>query len=185
MKSGLEDRNNSLPPRSGFHHGTGLNEVRPGRPEQSYCTPDGDIRIGRVSMKSGLEDRNNEGQQPRGWIQLLVSMKSGLEDRNNFYAHPNGAQPDSVSMKSGLEDRNNRAVVLGGVPVGQRLNEVRPGRPEQSPAFHSFHAHQYCVSMKSGLEDRNNILHRLVQDGMIRVSMKSGLEDRNNCSCAV
>ena len=34
MKSGLEDRNN-------------------------YCTPDGDIRIGRVSMKSGLEDRNN------------------------------------------------------------------------------------------------------------------------------
>ena len=59
-------------------------------------------------------------------------------------------------MKSGLEGRNNRwPVVLSG--AGARgLNEVRPGRPEQSTkaVFHARAAD--FVSMKSGLEGRNN-----------------------------
>ena len=58
-------------------------------------------------------------------------------------------------MKSGLEGRNNY--------IGQertdsgctRLNEVRPGRPEQyndGPLTFYY----FIVSMKSGLEGRNN-----------------------------
>ena len=60
-------------------------------------------------------------------------MKSGLEDRNNGTRRlgPNG--PNDVSMKSGLEDRNNRDGVDPMDVWGECLNEVRPGRPEQSP----------------------------------------------------
>ena len=59
-------------------------------------------------------------------------------------------------MKSGLEDRNNRR---GGRQAGRgvlRLNEVRPGRPEQSELTAGEAAPLEVVSMKSGLEDRNN-----------------------------
>ena len=34
-------------------------------------------------------------------------------------------------MKSGLEDRNNNRFDHRGHRVGESLNEVRPGRPEQ------------------------------------------------------
>ena len=63
----------------------GLNEVRPGRPEQYVIFKEKLAEERNVSMKSGLEDRNNLwGIIPAttaGW--LWVSMKSGLEDRNN------------------------------------------------------------------------------------------------------
>ena len=36
------------------------------------------------------------------------------------------------------------------------LNEVRPGRPEQSRPPHGDNRLPTLVSMKSGLEDRNN-----------------------------
>ena len=58
-------------------------------------------------------------------------MKSGLEDRNN--EDPGGVGLDGsgqVSMKSGLEDRNN-LLRLRRLLRRLRLNEVRPGRPEQ------------------------------------------------------
>ena len=59
MKSGLEDRNNSM------------ERSRPG--SMAY-----------VSMKSGLEDRNNSSVCGSRMICVsMVSMKSGLEDRNN------------------------------------------------------------------------------------------------------
>ena len=60
-----------------------------------------------------------------------VSMKSGLEDRNNVRLGDYWAGHELVSMKSGLEDRNNREWCPTGRPSPERLNEVRPGRPEQ------------------------------------------------------
>ena len=88
----------------------GLNEVRPGRPEQSLGWRVSG-RLHGVSMKSGLEDRNNLAVRTLGCLGLwIVSMKSGLEDRNN----PKNPHPDDRPQP--------------------RLNEVRPGRPEQ---FHS------------------------------------------------
>ena len=84
-------------------------------------------------MKSGLEDRNNLTAVGFGAFFGLVSMKSGLEDRNNVAVLVFASLLNElVSMKSGLEDRNNGRgrSPAGGVPV--RLNEVRPGRPEQS-----------------------------------------------------
>ena len=60
-------------------------------------------------------------------------MKSGLEDRNN---EARGSVCEHrrrlVSMKSGLEDRNNDMRESKGVVLNYGLNEVRPGRPEQS-----------------------------------------------------
>ena len=38
---------------------------------------------------------------------------------------------DVVSMKSGLEDRNNDVIRAAWEKSPRRLNEVRPGRPEQ------------------------------------------------------
>ena len=107
MKSGLEDRNNKQAVDWADGYTPGLNEVRPGRPEQleNHFVDWG--QAAKVSMKSGLEDRNNhrhEGQQPRG---RTVSMKSGLEDRNNYRRENSPEPPELVSMKSGLEDRNN------------------------------------------------------------------------------
>ena len=59
-------------------------------------------------------------------------------------------------MKSGLEDRNNPVGIRRLRIVVVRLNEVRPGRPEQYfLAGKSIHRKK-SVSMKSGLEDRNN-----------------------------
>ena len=60
MKSGLEGRNN--PPQPGVGESpvpTGLNEVRPRRPEQYRQSLDPSAPDPRVSMKSGLEGRNN------------------------------------------------------------------------------------------------------------------------------
>ena len=82
-------------------------------------------------------------------------MKSGLEDRNNL--EPAIAALEfvlEVSMKSGLEDRNNLKELLADRRVC-RLNEVRPGRPEQLLAHRATDCNE-PVSMKSGLEDRNN-----------------------------
>ena len=107
-------------------------------------------------MKSGLEDRNNTpvvGDEAK-WV--YVSMKSGLEDRNNGCCDEVRERLHCiVSMKSGLEDRNNRAWQCEPRPRNRRLNEVRPGRPEQSEGQTSIDDFK-IVSMKSGLEDRNN-----------------------------
>ena len=60
-------------------------------------------------------------------------MKSGLEDRNNRRVTPPPPGRTPVSMKSGLEDRNNEVWGCGAeFGYGGGLNEVRPGRPEQS-----------------------------------------------------
>ena len=61
------------------------------------------------------------------------------------------------------------------------LNEVRPGRPEQSVEVADVEFHGGHVSMKSGLEDRNNqYIEGTSGSWGDNVSMKSGLEDRNN-----
>ena len=88
-------------------------------------------------------------------------MKSGLEDRNNSKVLLDlGDLPQFVSMKSGLEDRNNHFQFIHFHHPHIRLNEVRPGRPEQfADLLHA--AHYSYVSMKSGLEDRNNFILRL------------------------
>ena len=86
-------------------------------------------------MKSGLEDRNNQNlTEPVGdTFECFVSMKSGLEDRNNERrSEVWECRGGAVSMKSGLEDRNNGSSY--GMYISYwtiRLNEVRPGRPEQ------------------------------------------------------
>ena len=58
MESGLEDRNNYRRSCWGLR-GSGLNGVRPRRPEQSRPKVRRRALPG-VSMESGLEDRNNE-----------------------------------------------------------------------------------------------------------------------------
>ena len=59
MKSGLEGRNN-CPCRSfATPRFVGLNEVRPGRPEQYRALHGRLAQFAEVSMKSGLEGRNN------------------------------------------------------------------------------------------------------------------------------
>ena len=84
-------------------------------------------------------------------------MKSGLEDRNNLKVFQHSKRDKMVSMKSGLEDRNNDILALDREFDCLCLNEVRPGRPEQSTTFpSSCRIRAICVSMKSGLEDRNN-----------------------------
>ncbi len=67
---------------------------------------------------------------------MSVSMKSDLEDRNNHKVPGEilGLGP-IVSMKSGLEDRNNCAMLSVIGRRSFRLNEVRPGRPEQFQRF--------------------------------------------------
>ena len=108
-------------------------------------------------MKSGLEDRNNCARHEHLGVGGTVSMKSGLEDRNNdpavFHRHRHRSM---VSMKSGLEDRNNLLSPLRNVVGRNRLNEVRPGRPEQFETGRRIPNIHELVSMKSGLEDRNN-----------------------------
>ena len=108
MKSGLEGRNNVTDVRPHRARRPRLNEVRPGRPEQSYSRRENRRREKRVSMKSGLEGRNNGCPQRWDLLSACVSMKSGLEGRNNA-SHGHGREPREAS-----------------------LNEVRPGRPEQS-----------------------------------------------------
>ena len=107
MKSGLEGRNNRMaaPPRRSQPQR--LNEVRPRRPEQWYR-------------------RENSPEPPE-----LVSMKSGLEGRNNGNVALTAEAQEGVSMKSGLEGRNNVARKTSLKATTQRLNEVRPRRPEQ------------------------------------------------------
>ena len=84
-------------------------------------------------------------------------MKSGLEDRNNAAAIVTARQRLVVSMKSGLEDRNNGTNYQGNDAYLAGLNEVRPGRPEQSGSNSGRgFPDGVIVSMKSGLEDRNN-----------------------------
>ena len=84
-------------------------------------------------------------------------------------------------MKSGLEDRNNLDVVSLSAPIMHCLNEVRPGRPEQSNKLAIKRIKLLIVSMKSGLEDRNNSrIETWFSSWTLSVSMKSGLEDRNN-----
>ena len=62
-------------------------------------------------------------------------MKSGLEDRNNIREFFNNIDEFyEVSMKSGLEDRNNPRRLRSLWVSMLCLNEVRPGRPEQSQA---------------------------------------------------
>ena len=61
-----------------------------------------------------------------------------------------------VSMESGLEDRNNRRPHRNGNQTLERLNGVRPRRPEQCDDGGAEVLPQALVSMESGLEDRNN-----------------------------
>ena len=61
----------------------------------------------------------------------------------------------SVSMKSDLEGRNNDRRDPRTGRHAERLNEVRPRRPEQSVEGKTL-ADATLVSMKSGLEGRNN-----------------------------
>ena len=155
MKSDLEDRNNPTQPCRRSSCPICLNEVRPGRPEQS-AKHFSSIQVTLlVSMKSGLEDRNNRErnhslchdewrlnevrpgrpEQSGLWktprLIFGVSMKSGLEDRNNEITNTLLRQSEHVSMKSGLEDRNNHLEKGGCAAQPAGLNEVRPGRPEQ------------------------------------------------------
>ena len=132
MKSGLEDRNNnaasqasaSLPVESQFSPAWKTGTIG----ENLYTLGGG---LG-VSMKSGLEDRNNHSFLPSSLYWRKVSMKSGLEDRNNWTEPISSpTRSTTVSMKSGLEDRNNRRRLRHRRHC-RRLNEVRPGRPEQS-----------------------------------------------------
>ena len=59
MTSGLEGRNNGSTESTVYARDTGLNEVRPRRPEQcNECATTAEA-ADRVSMKSGLEGRNN------------------------------------------------------------------------------------------------------------------------------
>ena len=113
MKSGLEDRNNGGQGYGRFPKILGLNEVRPGRPEQYGTLHLTAKAFDSVSMKSGLEDRNNpDGRRFIVDHKTTVSMKSGLEDRNNWQRSPDPHHPNiRVSMKSGLEDRNNPVAV--------------------------------------------------------------------------
>ena len=81
-------------------------------------------------------------------------MKSGLEGRNKTGGGVVGGVVNIVSMKSGLEGRNKRRFP----PRGQhqdRLNEVRPRRPEQTARRLLGRSRTRRVSMKSGLEGRN------------------------------
>ena len=60
-------------------------------------------------------------------------MKSGLEGRNNPRTAAPPVRATEVSMKSGLEGRNNAVnCTPGRSSRPERLNEVRPRRPEQS-----------------------------------------------------
>ena len=109
-------------------------------------------------MKSGLVGRNNlaDGTVVEAEPAETVSMKSGLVGRNNPGFNVLGCiGMHVVSMKSGLEDRNNGTAFTGSTRPSSCLDEVRPGRPEQSRA-HGQTPRQASVSMKSGLEDRNN-----------------------------
>ena len=71
MKSGLEDRNNACRLIRLVTYKKGLNEVRPGRPEQLHGSRQS-LSLGHVvSMKSGLEDRNNHEDGPRKETHVL------------------------------------------------------------------------------------------------------------------
>ena len=107
MKSGLEGRNNVAPNQAPPFRERSLNEVRPRRPEQCET----------VSSVVAFD--------------VVVSMKSGLEGRNNTCICQFLTCRAIVSMKSGLEGRNNYAAGFRGVCDMDRLNEVRPRRPEQ------------------------------------------------------
>ena len=107
MESGLEGRNNTRSAWVLTAITTGLNEVRPSRPEQFVGVP----------VLRGLM---------RG-----VSMKSGLVGRNNDRGRRGREPARGVSMKSGLVGRNNGPVGGVGSYQARRLNEVRPSRPEQ------------------------------------------------------
>ena len=98
MKSGLEDRNNVAVIFALFTVILGLNEVRPGRPEQ-FSDVDGHVlRPDGVSMKSGLEDRNNGRNDSTAGPHEPVSMKSGLEDRNNIKNNSRFAATEYLSQ---------------------------------------------------------------------------------------
>ena len=99
-----------------------LNEVRPGKPEQSSAEAAGRALAAGVSMKSGLEDRNN--------------IREFFNNIDEFY---------EVSMKSGLEDRNNPRRLRSLWVSMLCLNEVRPGRPEQS-VRNSLTTNSACTS---------------------------------------
>ena len=156
MKSGLEGRNNVFPRWSGRRRPTGLNEVRPRRPEQCWlrgsrvwvCRCLNEVRPRRPEQSSatkrspppwtpGLNEvRPRRPEQFRSDLQTLIGLMG-------------------VSMKSGLEGRNNKAALF-------------------------FIMINNFVSMKSGLEGRNNPKRRCPPANPATVSMKSGLEGRNN-----
>ena len=111
-------------------------------------------------MKSGLVGRNNlaDGTVVEAEPAETVSMKSGLVGRNNPGFNVLGCiGMHVVSMKSGLEDRNNGTAFTGSTRPSSCLDEVRPGRPEQSRMAIAGINAKVQVSMKSGLEDRNNL----------------------------
>ena len=74
MKSGLEGRNNCNVPWDAEYNNVGLNEVRPGRPEQLEASCAVFVSgVYFVSMKSGLEGRNN-GVPGKRWNEVTTSQ---------------------------------------------------------------------------------------------------------------
>ena len=155
MESGLEDRNNPGPATRHRTHYPCLNGVRPRRPEQlGLCS---DRRRPRPGGLNGVRPRRPEQYCTHGCrcAAAYVSMESGLEDRNNPRRSHSTGGVRGVSMESGLEDRNNRRSARAQAGAVQRLNGVRPRRPEQYAGYGPTMS-GYAVSMESGLEDRNN-----------------------------
>ena len=109
----------------------GLNGVRPRRPEQSPLRGICVVRPQIVSMESGLEGRNNLSDGTVVEAEPVVSMESGLEGRNNTDVPQPRWMEKIVSMESGLEGRNNVTSRGGSPEKPNRLNGVRPRRPEQ------------------------------------------------------
>ena len=132
MKSGLEGRNNNAVLFTSEEVQTGLNEVRPRRPEQSRkpsaerCTQTrlNEVRPGRPEQSCG------RGSHTRVGFSRLNEVRPG---------RPEQWVP---STRTGL--------------TSTCLNEVRPGRPEQYKASVFVRGTPFVVSMKSGLEGRNN-----------------------------
>ena len=132
MESGLEGRNNASPrvPDTGVQ--SGLNGVRPRRPEQFGC-----------AIKSGLGLAGLNGVRPRRPEQSAPQSRPGASRQRCL----NGVRPRrpeqlGVSLATG-----------GG---GACLNGVRPRRPEQSGRVSHCCTCDFSVSMESGLEGRNN-----------------------------
>ena len=116
-----------------------------------------------------------------------VSMKSGLEDRNNFpaYIRPTRWLLRLNEVRPGRPEQCGVSCTLAHDET-HGLNEVRPGRPEQcARRYPARPVVLPCLNeVRPGRPEQFlSTLHTLRAN--TRVSMKSGLEDRNNVSALV